>query len=498
MPNTVRAMIIVHGMGSQGRNSSLLGTVRPMLELMEARGYRAKVDARKIEGDLSPDVHASVDITYGEETWRVIEYWWAAEFQAPNPFRVAKWIGLRLWAHLISLIIGIWHGWLDILLPKDPSPRRDPVIARIYHFFAAPTYIFGIAVLIILIPLLASLLVFLRWFALIPGIPSLVGQLHRGLQVFGVDFLGDIYVYFYDEIQSPQIRGGLERLLKDLGKDQMVNHVVLYTHSTGTVIAYDAMANLYQEQGAESTNAIRKVGSFISFGSILNMAWNPRIVEHDRFNKPIPNTIRWFNLWARYDPGAAGPIKQEDKGWLQGVLLANRRVNNSESILLDHTGYWKNQEQVVSLALEELGGPDDKNDFWRGQVQNPDYWGNRSPQAWEDFNTRRGTIAWLALPRVFVLPLALILMLSFYDWAQQIGTFFFLDRINWDELSWFTSALVNDPNWFARIAVPVIIGLIITALAAIPYLLYACFLWKPWANRVRNRRHRDFRDWRGI
>ena len=63
MPNTVRALIIVHGMGSQERNSTLLGTVRPMRELMEARGRQTDVDNLKIAGDLSPDRHASVDIT---------------------------------------------------------------------------------------------------------------------------------------------------------------------------------------------------------------------------------------------------------------------------------------------------------------------------------------------------------------------------------------------------------------------------------------------------
>ena len=371
MPNIVKAMVIVHGMGSQERNSTLLGTVRPMVELMEARGHPDKVKKMKIEGDLSPDRHASVDITYGDETWRVIEYWWAAEFQSPSTIKVAKWIGLTLGFHLFSLIIslinsliiGFRHSWID-LLPRnpsrDPSPLRDPVVARIYHAGASIFYIVGVGALIILVPFLALLLVILSFFAVIPGISSLlgplVGQLHRGLQAFGVDLLGDIYIYFYDEIQSAQIRGGLERLLKDLGKDQSIKRVVLYAHSTGAVIAYEAMASLYQEQGAESTDAINKVKSFISFGSILNMAWNPRIVKHNRFKKAIPSRIRWFNLWARYDPGAAGPIKppidQGDKSWFDGVQLVNRRVNNFESILLDHTGYWKNQEQVVSLVFQ--------------------------------------------------------------------------------------------------------------------------------------------------
>lgn len=167
MPNTVRAMIIVHGMGSQERNSTLLGTVRPMVELMEARGRPTKVENMRIGGDLSPDRHASVDITYNDETLRVIEYWWAAEFQSPSTIKVAKWIGRTLGFHLFSLIIsltislkiGFRHGFLDFKISRDSSLRRDPRIARIYHFFAAPTYIFGVAALIILVPLLALLLV---------------------------------------------------------------------------------------------------------------------------------------------------------------------------------------------------------------------------------------------------------------------------------------------------------------------------------------------------
>lgn len=500
MTQTLKAMIIVHGMGTQGRNSALLGTVRPMLELMRKRGEAEKTSSIDLEGALSSGTPASVDLTYGDQTWRIIEYWWAEEFQPPRTNRVAVWILRRLSEHLKSWISAINHSWRDLFSPEDPSSPRDPIISRIYQLIASPIFIFGIAALYALVPLLTFLMAKLPLVRSIPGVPSLVGRFSEVLQTIGVDFLGDIYVYFYDEVQSPQLRGGLERLLKELGRDQSVKDVVLYAHSTGAIIAYDAIANLHESKELDSEKAVEKVRSFITFGSIMNMAWNPHIVRHNWFKKSIPSTIRWFNLWTRYDPGPAGPIETDGKPWLQDGLPANRRVNNFESILLDHTGYWNNCEQVVSLAMEELGGPDDGNDFWRGPGQRQNFWGSRSEQAWKDFDARRGTVAWLAFSRLLLFwiltPLAFILMLVFYSWAQGIGRFLQLHRIPWDKLSWFTDGLTSDPTAVASIAVPVVIAVLLTAGAFILYLLYKRLWWKPWANRVCNRRHREFKQWR--
>jgi hypothetical protein len=50
---TRKAMIVVHGMGEQRRNSVLMSLVSPLLDLMAARGDKEKWNARKIDGDLS-------------------------------------------------------------------------------------------------------------------------------------------------------------------------------------------------------------------------------------------------------------------------------------------------------------------------------------------------------------------------------------------------------------------------------------------------------------
>ena len=212
------------------------------------------------------------------------------------------------------------------------------------------------------------------------------------LQTIGVDYLGDIYLYFTDEVQGAQICGGLQRMVWDLGMDSEVSEIFLYGHSTGNVVAYEALARLNESTLPDAQFVLGKVKAFVSTGSILGMAWNSSIVKHSRFKKPISPHIRWYNLWTQFDVGAAGPIDPCDKPWLKGVGLRNRRVNNLEDITRDHTGYTDNDEQVVSLVLEELGGLDSSNDFWRDRVDSdPTGWRKRSDQAWKDFQVRRGT-----------------------------------------------------------------------------------------------------------
>jgi len=112
-----------------------------------------------------------------------------------------------------------------------------------------------------------------------------------------------------------------------------------------------------------AASTVAKVRAFVSIGCILNIAWNPSIVSGGRFRRFILSHIRWFNLWTRFDYGAAGPIEPNGKSWLTGVSLKNRRVDNAGSLLLDHSSYWDNHEQVNAPLLEELGDSEPANHF---------------------------------------------------------------------------------------------------------------------------------------
>ena len=290
-------------------------------------------------------------------------------------------------------------------------------------------------------------------------------------------------------------------MLQGFGEDSDVTDILLFCHSTGNVIAYEALAKLHQSNSPLAQQTLGKVKALIGTGSILGMAWNPSIVKHSRFKKPIPTHIHWYNLWTQYDIGAAGPIVAENKPWLATASLRNRRVNNVEDIAMDHTGYLDNDEQVISLVLEELGGLNDNNDFWRGRAESDaSGWKQRSEQAWKDFNVRRGTVAWLAiwrLPIWFVLPVMFPLMSFHYGWAQGVGSFFQLQQIPWFWLNWFTTGLTtSDPSIITRVGMAVLISTILTAGATGLYYIYKYLWWIHWAGDVRLRRHEEFKAWR--
>ena len=498
---TSKALVIVHGMGSQRRNQALLGLVRPMRELIRMRGDPEKIPDNfdEPDGGLAFDAPAWVDVSYGDMNWRVTEYWWAEEFVPASSFNVSKWIVRRLWHHFKSLIRGFKYTGRDFF-PPDPR-LRDPWIALIYKAVANVLFTIAFLLLMALTPILATLLVvlsFIRWF---PGVPPIIGRAQSILQTIGVDYLGDIYFYFTDAVQGAQVCGGLQHMLTEIAKKPEVTEILLYCHSTGNVIAYEALAKLYESPCKDAKDTLEKVSAFISTGSILSMAWNPKIVKHERFKKPIPPHIRWYNLWTQYDVGAAGKISSDDKHWLKDVDLHNRRVTNLDDILKDHTGYTNNDEQVVSLVLEELGGLNKSNDFWRGgQASDPGDWKTRSNQVFKDFDVRRGTVAWLAifrLPVLLVVPVLFPLMSVYYGWAQAVGTYFQLQQIPWFWLHWFTTGLTTSgPAIIVRIGMALLISLILTAGAAGLYYIYKYVWWVHWARDVRYKRHQAFKDWR--
>ena len=132
----------------------------------------------------------------------------------------------------------------------------------------------------LLTPLLAALMLVLSFARWIPGVPPIVGRIQSLLQTIGIDYLGDIYFYFTDEAEGTQVCGGLQRMLQEIGENSNVTEIFLYCHSTGNVIAYEALAKLHESNSPSAQTTLSKVKAFIGTGSILGMAWNPRIVKH--------------------------------------------------------------------------------------------------------------------------------------------------------------------------------------------------------------------------
>ena len=139
-----KVLIVVHGMGEHKRNGPLMGTVRPVLEVIRARGRPQLLRNLKVEGDSTDGRSSSVVVGYGDQSWRFVEYWWTEGFRPPSLFRAALWIFSRLTHHVSSLVVGLRRAWKELF--ESGNRPRDPLVARIYHAIAIPIYIAGLLV----------------------------------------------------------------------------------------------------------------------------------------------------------------------------------------------------------------------------------------------------------------------------------------------------------------------------------------------------------------
>ncbi|MCH7801028.1 MAG: hypothetical protein IIC24_05715 [Chloroflexi bacterium] len=493
-----KTLIIVHGMGEHNKNATVKRIVENVCGVIKARGDDSK--SVELSGILEHGAPASITLKYGNETWRFVEYWWAQEFIRPKLPRLAQWVTNRMRAHLLSL----WHSLQRALSDVRPTPAslRDPFIARLYQAVAIPIYMLGVLIIWALTPLILLVTVLLSTFSWFPPLHGSLKLFQQLLAGFAIDYLGDIFIYFKDDVQGPQLRGGLERMITEVGNEEDNEGIVLLAHSAGAPIAYEALSVLNESVNPDERQALNKVHALITVGAILNMSWNLGLT---RFQKPIPSNIRWYNLWTHYDYGATGPILKDEKPWLNESNFVNRRVDNTETLFLDHTSYWGNNEQLTTLILEELGGLDTSNDFWRGPYsENELDWRRRSSQAWKDWDLRRGTVAWRAfwgLPLMLAPTIGFAVALVFHSITPQpiihfgevlISSLVDLAQIQWPD----TGNLTDLSGWMKWIG----ISAILTAVAEIAWLLiflvYVFLFWRPWVSKLRHRRDAEFKNWR--
>lgn len=499
MSNRKSVMIVVHGMGDQRRHSSLIGNTKSLIELMKARGRPERTGDLNVSGDLVFKNQSDAQVEYGDRTWQFAEYWWAQSFIPANPMKVAKWIVFRLKHHLYSLGRSFKRSWRDVFQGEG---LKDPKMARAYNFIALPFYIGLMSLLAILTPILMILMVLLGYVKLVPGVPSFIKYFQGLLAKIGIDLLGDIYIYLEDQLQAALIRDGLIRMIEEAVLDEKVDRIVFLAHSTGNLLVYDALAHIKaHHSNSDVILKLEKVRALVSIGSIMTMAWNRSIEKQiePRFLQPLPKDLHWYHLWTHFDVGPAGPLKIPALV-KNGPVVCNRRVNNSDDLLLDHTGYWDNLEQVHALLLEELGGLEVENDFWRGPGKRKGgAWNSRSPETWKDFDMRRKAVAEQAFVRLgtlLTLPTGFSLFMWFNGWAKGVIDFLKLDRLAGRfDFDWLASAV--DSAHLSVLGTVALAGLasvvIFAGLFFIYFVVFKMWWWGRHFKKRRNERHEAFK-----
>jgi hypothetical protein len=115
----------------------------------------------------------------------------------------------------------------------------------------------------------------------------------------------------------------------------------------------------------------------------------------------LGSRVTWIDRYARADPVPNGPMLSQP-----AAFVTSAPVSNLGSPLLDHSAYWRNQDQfvpAVALAIAEVAGLDLKRRRWDAERL-----------LWAE-SRRKWRVAWLAVSRVAAAVVAAAIILRFRE-----------------------------------------------------------------------------------
>lgn len=410
-----RGIIVIHGIGEQGKGDFLKDVVNPLAGFLESKG--GKVDFEpEIALGFKPGEERPAEVSlmvYGPgggfaEEWRVREAYWAAAFRPPTFNQMLKWgialieMETKALAQILDDPLNDDPGLVRLsqqpqslqgAVPSTNSPKYPPRTERFYRNQAFVFKLVAQAVqkvgrgLLTLVWLLLSL----RGLPSPPGllqrlswVPRIVTWLRRGvnflsnlLYPFVVQSLGDVKALLDDPIAADAIRRPFEDAFLDMLKDDDIESISVIAHSLGAAVSYDALTegrpvDVYlkahpEERNITNTQTPRHI-TWITIGAGLNRTYTmteQQVGHHarERFTSAIAASIRtpeeafsWVNLYARYDPVPAGPIYPAFFACTQvaRARFKERIVINGDNMLNDHTAYWKNDVLVWPRIVQAI------------------------------------------------------------------------------------------------------------------------------------------------
>lgn len=202
------------------------------------------------------------------------------------------------------------------------------------------------------------------------GSDSRLSKLKKKLEALVLTSIGDINMFTRHPEQAAVARKEVEQALDSLLP--RCHDLYVVAHSLGCAVSYDT---LVQPQNSER---VARVRSLVTIGGILPMVWRTR-PHRESFDHSLPSGIRWLNLWARFDPAEGGPIddsrvraampnrvatnaRQRPRSllWLaphrspEPATFEDVAVSNEDNIILDHTSYWQNLDEVTPRIAREI------------------------------------------------------------------------------------------------------------------------------------------------
>ena len=348
-PNRI-GVVVIHGIGTQKPGETLLLWAHSLLRVVNAwaattpgvppsndHALTADID---LSGGSRPWVAVDVPRTPGhaKQTWLLTEAWWAARVTPPSLADMFDWLVPS--GEIRSLIAGVFHG----------VGQQDKTLRAIDRVFLAP-FVWLATALALLIYLILSAV------RIIPYQPLRDAALFKALDVFLIDWFGDLRAVLTDRTQAASIRSRAIDAIRAC-VDQGCGTIVVIGHSAGTIVGYTTLADTALEPTVS-------VARFITLGQALGIGWRlghvldpsvadrdpDRLYEGDRLRTPIETArpgVEWHDFWATHDPAPAG-------GFANAPSLSrpsrtggtSTMVFNHMSLLEDHGGYWDNDEEFL-------------------------------------------------------------------------------------------------------------------------------------------------------
>ncbi|HEV8672193.1 MAG TPA: hypothetical protein VGS01_15820 [Candidatus Limnocylindria bacterium] len=351
-------VVFIHGIGQQPETATVREFGGALLDWLQEWHKARGLDLCVATSDLSygertaGPARFSLQIPASEghpsQTWVLAEAWWAARLAAPDFVTMIKW-SVRVTARvLVRLSRNVDDGMARVA--HDERSFLKGLIVRVSGVFLLTGYMLALAALL---PFIGALFVLAQ-------LPGPFERLVLGLRTFLIEQIGDFYTFLYDDIQAVHIRRSVPFAIAFLLEELKCDRVLVAAHSHGTVVAYDALSSGIVKD-------VDRVKTLITFGAALNNAWDPHVApaRSCRIDEPLPEHMRWLNLWAAYDPVVGGPVIPPEP------LRApqNIEVTNRMNVLLDHGSYIANREEFLSRLAQEVDSPADhtRSRFWPGE-----------------------------------------------------------------------------------------------------------------------------------
>jgi hypothetical protein len=288
-PPIALGLVLVHGVGEQGRGTTLLtwlDTIVGTIETATAGRVAVEVERATLTGSAAGPPHAVVRLR-GEgvdERWLAAEAWWAQTFVAPSFGQLASW-SFRAVPWTIAMHVAQRYRRLDRV---TRWPRRLAARLLVAGQLLAALLLAPFVVLALALCLLVGLVP-------IDAVRAAVGRIQRALAATA----GDSMVFLESPVTAAavcgEVSGTLAWLERTCGPEWRGPRVVVLAHSQGATVALEA---LRRDADRSAPAGAPRAVTLVTFGAGINKL----------------SMLRWFD-----SPRLAGtpPADEAGPGWLE-------------------------------------------------------------------------------------------------------------------------------------------------------------------------------------